>query len=233
MRNSDSKHPWIAVDKASIRHFRVGSMSNQRRSEGFCYLGSISFSYLWNTLHKRFLENIRLIRNRLSLKIAVYVFNEAYLACAWLIRKKQKGITVTAHASNVNRGNVGGRWNKINLISAQFTPKTLDLGYCIKPLWEISRKISHSDTIYVTQLRHLICLSHLSPDLPSPTTGEDGTIHSAARGGVKSTSPQGWSWSQNMIPIPKLQRPLRLSRFTRRIQILWNYLSLYKCQIIC
>ena len=35
----DSKDHRITVDKISLRHLCVGSISNQRRSKGLCYLG--------------------------------------------------------------------------------------------------------------------------------------------------------------------------------------------------
>ena len=36
--NPDSAYPQIDVEHTSIRHFRVGSMSNRRLSDGLCYL---------------------------------------------------------------------------------------------------------------------------------------------------------------------------------------------------
>ena len=36
---SDSKNPQINVDKISIRHYSVGSISNQHQFEGLCNLG--------------------------------------------------------------------------------------------------------------------------------------------------------------------------------------------------
>ena len=36
----DSKDPRIGVNKISIRRDSVGSISNRRRFEGLCYLGS-------------------------------------------------------------------------------------------------------------------------------------------------------------------------------------------------
>ena len=38
-----NKDPWIDVDYTSIRHSRIGSMYNRRRSEALCYLELILF----------------------------------------------------------------------------------------------------------------------------------------------------------------------------------------------
>ena len=45
----DSKDHRIAVDYTSIRRFRVGSMSNRRRSEGLCYPDKVSWDSAGST----------------------------------------------------------------------------------------------------------------------------------------------------------------------------------------
>ena len=62
---------------------------------------------------------------------------------------------------NVKIVNFKQNWN-IRYSKQQKIYQT-DRGYCIKHLWEVCKKIGHSDPIYMPQLSHLIRFPQVSP----------------------------------------------------------------------